>query len=163
MAYDLDRIDVQILRMLQENARTSNAAIAREVGMAPSAVLERIRKLERRQVILGYTAQLNPAALGRGLTAFTNVRTEEAVGATEAGEELARLPGVQEVHHTAGQDCYLVKLRVADTTALAQLLKQFGAVPTVRDTRTTIVLTTVCESNPLPLPDPEAGEGGRQA
>ncbi|AGW13764.1 Lrp/AsnC family transcriptional regulator [Megalodesulfovibrio gigas] len=163
MAYDLDRIDVQILRLLQENARISNAAIAREVGMAPSAVLERIRKLERRQVILGYTAQLNPAALGRGLTAFTNVRTEEAVGATEAGEELARLPGVQEVHHTAGQDCYLVKLRVADTTALAQLLKQFGAVPTVRDTRTTIVLTTVCESNPLPLPDLEAGEGGRQA
>lgn len=137
----------------------SNAAIAREVGMAPSAVLERIRKLERKQIIQGYTVQLNPVALGRGLTAFTHVRTEEAVGATDAGEELAKLSGVQEVHHTAGQDCYLVKMRVHDTNDLAILLKEFGKVATVRDTRTTIVLTTVCESNPLPLPRISDEEG----
>jgi Lrp/AsnC family leucine-responsive transcriptional regulator len=141
----IDPIDREILEALRVNARTPNVDIARRVGMAPTAVLERIRKLERRGVIEGYEARLNPLRLGLGLTAFTFVRTEEPVGSTEAGHELARFPEVLEVHYTAGQDCYLVKVRVADTDALSRLLKRFGQVATVKDTRTTIVLSTVKE------------------
>ena len=148
---ELDKVDLRILDMLQADARTPNAEIARRVGMAPSAVLERIRKLEKRGVIQGYSARINPKALDLGLTCFTFVRTEEPVGSVESGQDLADIPEVLEVHHTAGQDCYLLKVRVADTEHLSRLLKRFGRVPQVRDTRTTIVLTTVKETLGLPI------------
>jgi Lrp/AsnC family transcriptional regulator, leucine-responsive regulatory protein len=150
-AFDLDPVDRRILALLQDNARTSNAEIARRIGMAPSAVLERVRKLEKRGVILGYEARVNPKALDLGLTCFTFVRTEEPVGSVETGRKLAEIPEVLEVHHTAGQDCYLLKVRVADTEHLARLLKNYGLAPEVRDTRTTIVLTTIKESAKLPM------------
>jgi Lrp/AsnC family leucine-responsive transcriptional regulator len=76
------------------------------------------------------------------------------VGERETAQRLADLPEVQEVHHIAGEDCYLVKVRARDTEALGRLLRErFGAVPSVRSTRTTIVLETVKESSRLPLPE----------
>jgi Lrp/AsnC family transcriptional regulator, leucine-responsive regulatory protein len=151
----LDSTDQAILTLLQANARTSNAEIARRLDMAPSAVLERIRKLESRGVVAAYAAHLTPRAVGFGLAAFIYVRAEEPVGAGEVGQKLARVPEVLEVHHIAGEDCYLVKVRVADTEALARLLREtIGTIPQVRSTRTTIVLATVKESSCLPLPSP---------
>jgi len=147
----IDDIDKQILTILQDNARTSNADIARAVGMAPSAVLERVRKLEKRGVITGYEARIDPDALGLGLTAFTFVKTEEPVGATDTGAALAAIPGVMEVHYAAGSAAYLIKVRVAGTRALADLLKRIGALPTVRETNSTVVLQTVKESGILPV------------
>jgi Lrp/AsnC family leucine-responsive transcriptional regulator len=149
----IDEIDASILTILQDDARTPNAEIARRVGMAPSAILERIRKLEARGTIQGYETRICPEALGLGLVAFIFVRADERVGQAEAGQQLAALPEVQEVHHVAGEDCYLVKVRVADTTALGRLLReQFGAIACVRSTRSTIVLSTIKESAQLPLP-----------
>jgi Lrp/AsnC family leucine-responsive transcriptional regulator len=148
----MDEIDLAILSMLQDDARTSNAEIARRVGMAPSAVFERIRKLEERGVIQGYTARIDPQALGLGLLAFVFVRSEEGLGAPETERALAALPEVQELHHVAGEDCFLVKVRLADTAALGRLLRDgVGAIKTVRSTRSTIVLETVKETNHLPL------------
>ena len=74
----MDPIDTEIVRRLQDNARETQADIARAVGLAPSAVLERIRKLEGRRLIQGYAAELNAKALGLGMLAFVAVRTEEA-------------------------------------------------------------------------------------
>ncbi|MFZ5426404.1 MAG: Lrp/AsnC family transcriptional regulator [Thermodesulfobacteriota bacterium] len=147
----IDDIDKQILTILQQNARTSNADIARAVNMAPSAVLERVRKLEKRGVITGYEARIDPEALGLGLTAFTFVKTEEPVGATDTGAALAAIPGVMEVHYAAGSAAYLIKVRVSGTRALADLLKRIGALPTVRDTNSTVVLQTVKETGTLPV------------
>ncbi|MES9997462.1 winged helix-turn-helix transcriptional regulator [Desulfovibrio aminophilus] len=155
----IDGIDRNILMILQGDGRVSNAEIARRVGMAPSAVLERIRKLERKGVIQGYEALLDPKSLGQRLTAFTTVHVNEAVGSTETGGRLAQVPGVLEVHYTAGQDSYLVKVRAEDTEALQHILQQFGVIPGVRDTRTTIVLATVKESRQLPL---EGGEESKE-
>src|SRR5438874_13574883 len=107
----IDEIDWQILSILQENARTSNAEIARQVGMVPSAIFERIRKLEEREIITEYTLRLSPRALGLGLLAFIFVRADERVGSNETAAVLAQIPEVQEVHHIAGEDCYLVKVR----------------------------------------------------
>ena len=147
-----DDIDTVILTILQQDARTSNAEIARQVGMAPSAILERIRKLEARGVIEGYSARINARALDLGLLAFIFVRADERLGAENAAEQLAAIPEVQELHHVAGEDCYLVKVRVANTDALARLLReQFAAIPSVHSTRTTIVLTTVKETAALPI------------
>jgi Lrp/AsnC family transcriptional regulator, leucine-responsive regulatory protein len=140
-------IDEKILTILQQDARTSNAEIARQLGMAPSAIFERIRKLEARGVITGYETRLNPNALEAGLLAFVFVRDETAYGSRETGKALAEIPEVQEVHNVAGEDCYLVKVRVADTDALGRLLRErFAAIPAIRSTRTTIVLDTLKET-----------------
>jgi Lrp/AsnC family leucine-responsive transcriptional regulator len=147
-----DDIDAKILAMLQEDARVSNAEIARRLGMAPSAVLERVRKLEARGAILGYEARVNPRVVNAGFLAFIFVRTESICGDNEVGAALAAIPETQEVHNVAGEDCYLVKARVADPEALGRLLRErIGAIPTVRSTRSTIVLETLKETSRLPV------------
>lgn len=147
-----DDIDERILTILQADARTSNAEIARQLGMTPSAILERIRKLEARGVILGYETRLNPRALDAGLLAFVFVRDEGPYGTLKTGAALAAIPEVQEVHNVAGEDCYLVKVRVANTDELGRLLRErFGSIPSIRATRTTIVLDTLKESAQVSL------------
>lgn len=147
----IDELDKKILNILQENGRISNADIARKVGKAPSAVLERVRKLERKELITGYEAVLDPKRIGLALTAFTLVFADEPAGSFDTGNELAKIPEVLEVHYTAGKAPYLVKVRVKDTEALQRTLSKFGAIPTVRDTNSTIVLTTVKETRSIPL------------
>jgi Lrp/AsnC family leucine-responsive transcriptional regulator len=148
----MDSTDRKILNILQSDARTPNAELARQVGMAPSAVLERVRKLEEKGVIRGYEARLNPKALDYGLLAFVLVRTDERIGHPDSEQALTRIPEVQEVHHVAGQDCFLLKVRVANTDALQVLLRdQIGTIDTVRSTNTTIVLQTVKEVATIPV------------
>jgi Lrp/AsnC family transcriptional regulator, leucine-responsive regulatory protein len=164
----IDDIDLQILALLQDNARISNAEMARQVGLAPSATLERLRKLEGRGLVRGYTTRLAAGLLGYPLLAFVFVRSDERIGDGTTGARLAAIPEVQEVHHIAGEDCYLVKVRAADPEALGRLLREgFGAVPAVRSTRTTIVLETIREDARLPLPPrvkaAPAGTGGDEA
>lgn len=146
----IDDVDAQILDILQQNARTPNAEIARQVGMAPSAILERIRKLEERGVIEGYGVRVNAEALGLGLTAYVFVRADERAGAPGTAEQLAEIDEVHEVHHVAGEDCFLARVQVAGTRALSELLQgKIGAIDTIRSTRSTIVLDTVKGWAPL--------------
>jgi Lrp/AsnC family leucine-responsive transcriptional regulator len=148
----IDATDREILTIIRDNARVSNVEIARRVGMAPSAILERLRKLEARGTIAGYEARLSPKALGLGLLAFIFVRADERVGEQGTAEALAAIPEVLEVHHIAGEDCFLVKVRTYDTEALGRLLRErFAAISTIRSTRTTIVMNTVKETAQLPL------------
>jgi Lrp/AsnC family leucine-responsive transcriptional regulator len=151
----LDATDLKILHILQEDARTSNAEIARQVDLVPSAVLERIRRLEKQGVIQGYTARVNPQALGLPVAAFVSVRAQERLGAAETARQLAKLPEVLEVHHIAGEDCLMVKVRSSDTVGLNHLLRDgFGKIRSIRSTNTTIVLETVKETSALPLHEP---------
>jgi Lrp/AsnC family transcriptional regulator, leucine-responsive regulatory protein len=147
-----DETDVRILDVLQDNARTTQSEIARTVGLAPSAVLERIRKLEARGAIRDYVARVDPRIASRSLLAFIAVRTTEHGPEMPSALALARIPEVLEVHHVAGEDCYLLKVRARDAEHLGQLLRmQISAVPGVTSTRTTIVLETVKESARIPL------------
>ncbi len=156
----IDATDCAILGLLQSNGRISNADIARRLDMAPSAILDRIRKLEQKGIIQGYTARIDPTAIGLALTAFILVRTEESVGSGAIGQALAAMPEVLEVHHVAGEDCYLVKVRVADTSDLSRLLHdRFGHLKGVRNTRSTIVLATVKEGGEMPIPTGKVGHG----
>jgi len=151
----MDVKDIQILSNLQENARISNAEIARQIGLAPSAVLERIRRLERDGVVLGYSARLNPAAVSRGTLAFVFVHTSDQPLDASTAAGLAAIPEVLEVHQVAGEDCFLVKLRCASNEDLGQLLqRRIGSLPAVDRTRTTIALATFKESSDLPLARP---------
>lgn len=154
----IDVVDIDILTIIQKNARTPNAEIARQVGLAPSAVFERIRKLEERGIVRGYHAALDPKALGLGQLAFIFVRNEPA-GGVETTAKLAEIPEVLEVHHVAGEDCFLVKVRARDAEALGRLLRErLGRIPTISSTRTTIVLEVVKETATLPVLTEEAKE-----
>ena len=156
----IDDIDRQILTILQQNARTSNAEIARQVDMAPSAVLERIRRMEAKGVIQGYEVRINPEAVGLGMVAFVAVASSDMSGELRTATLLGQIPEVQEVHHVAGEDCFVLKVRVKDAKSLGHLLRErIGTIPSVRSTRTTVVLETVRESGQLSLEVPrEAAE-----
>ena len=148
----LDEVDARILEILQENARTTQADIAKTVGLAPSAVLERIRKLEARRAIREYVAAIDPHVTNRALLAFVAVRTNEYGPEQTSAKALAEIPDVLEIHHVAGEDCFLLKVRARDAEQLGQLLrKKIGAVPGVTSTRTTIVLETVKETSRIPI------------
>ena len=146
----INDIDIRILNIIQQDARIANAEIARQIGLAPSAVLERLRKLEERGVIRRYTAEIDAAEVGFGITAFVFVRTNECGDGTE--QLLAQIPEVLEVHDVAGEDSYLLKVRAKNTEDLARILREkFKALPNVLSTRTTVVLQTIKETIALPL------------
>ncbi len=145
----IDQTDLRILKILQEKARISNAEISRQVGMAPSAVLERIRKLEQQGIIEGYEVRMNPRCVGLGMIAYVRVETTD--GCDRLGESLAAIPAVQEVHQVAGADGYLVKIRVADPAALGRVLNEEFRLPGVRATHTDVVLNTLKETLNVPL------------
>lgn len=149
----LDNVDLRILQLMQENARIPNVDMAKQLEMAPSAVLERVKKLEQKQVILHYTTSINPAAVGQRLLAFIFIRTKDGFGSGETGAHLAKIEEVQEVHNIAGEDCYLVKVRTADSASLMELMRnKFAKIGSIQSTKTTIVLETVKEEQKLNIP-----------
>lgn len=151
----LDKTDLHILRLMQENARISNADMARELGMAPSGILERVKKLEQKNVIQQYTTRINPVALQQKLLAFIFIKAADGPGCSNNTTlEIAKIPEVQEVHHVAGDDCYLVKIRTYDSASLMHLMRtHFSKLTNITSTRTTIVLETVKEQQQLVIPE----------
>ena len=149
----IDEIDVTLLDILQYNARTTQAELAKAVNLAPSAVLERLRKLEAKGIIKDYVALIDPHVVDRGLLAFVSVRSTEHGPDMPSAIEMSRIPEVLEVHHVAGDDCYLLKVRARDAEHLGQILRQqIAATPSVISTRTTIVLETVKEDPRVSIP-----------
>jgi Lrp/AsnC family leucine-responsive transcriptional regulator len=149
----LDAVDLQILNIIQSNARVAQAEVARAVGLAPSAVMERLRKLEAKGILRGYAALVDPVAVELGQLSFVAVRAKGMVTDT-VGRALAAIPEVLEVHNVAGDDCYLLKLRARDAQHVGLLLRQMQTIDGVISTRTTIVLDTFKETPRLPLPAP---------
>jgi Lrp/AsnC family transcriptional regulator, leucine-responsive regulatory protein len=147
----IDEISLQIIRILQKKARIPNVEVARKVGMAPSAVLERIRKLEKLGIIDGYEVRLNPARFGREMVAFVSVGCTCPGGDDALGRRLAAIPAVQEVHYLSGEDAFLLKLRVGGTRELGQVLReQIAPLEGIGATRTRIALTTYKETFQIP-------------
>jgi Lrp/AsnC family leucine-responsive transcriptional regulator len=154
MQVDLDAVDLHILELMQSNARIANVDLAKQLNMAPSAVLERVKKLEQKKVILQYNTAVNPLALNQRLLAFVFIRTKEG-GDSDAkiAASLAKIPEVQEVHIIAGEDCFFVKIRTEDTRSLITLMrKSLKRIPNVISTKTTIVLETVKEQQQVVIP-----------
>ncbi|MGE5255298.1 MAG: Lrp/AsnC family transcriptional regulator [Hyphomicrobiales bacterium] len=150
----MDDISIKILKILQEKARVPNIEVARQVGMAPSGVLERVRKLEKQGIIDGYEVRLNPERFNRSLVAFVFVTPQPDSDESDLGKSLAAIPDVQEVHYVAGEDCFLVKVRVAETVQLERLRREkIIALPQVGSTRTVIAMRTYKETGRIPLDD----------
>lgn len=142
----IDEKDREILKLLEKNARISNADIAKKIGMAPSAVLERVRKLERRGVIEGYETRINARVLGLGLSTIVRVKTSENVGSMNHGHELAALPEVRKVYCLAGEYSYLLEVCVQDTEAQIRFLAKIGKIKGLEDSETILILQTIKDS-----------------
>ena len=148
----MDNIDSKILKMLQENARIQNAEMARELGMAPSGVLERVRKLEKKGIIREYVTHLNPEMLDLKLLAFIQIRSVDTPGSQSTADQLNEIPEILEIHNVAGDDCYLIKIRSRDSQTLSNFIRQkLGAIENITSTKTLIVLDTLKERSQLTL------------
>ena len=146
----IDTIDLKILNILQIDGRISNAELARQLDMAPSGILERVKKLEKKGIITGYEVRLDGNRLGLTITAFIHVLSSDTVGSTEVGRQLAAIPEIREVHWIAGNYNYLVKARLGSTGELTDLLKKMGTISGLKDTRTTLVLETIKDNRIIP-------------
>ncbi len=148
----IDDISLQILKILQEKARIPNIEVSRQVGLAPSAVLERIRKMEKSGIIDGYEVRLNPEQFNRSQIAFVSVFTSEENLNNSIGEQLSKLSEAQEVHYVAGKDCYLIKLRISNISELDRVLREkILPIKGVKTTHTAPVLSTYKETARIPI------------
>jgi Lrp/AsnC family leucine-responsive transcriptional regulator len=153
----LDEIDLQILDLLQGDARLSNAAIAEQVGLTTSTVFERVKKLEKKGVIQRYVAIVDGAAVGKTITAFVRIVIGTGPGddylscKRQFTKHCQQEPDVLECHTVAGEDCYVLKVRAATPQDLESLLERIRSyAPTVRST-SSIVLSTVKEDTKITL------------
>ena len=151
MSFSMDETDLTILSLLQPNSFLTNNELGKKIGMAPSAVLERIKKLEQKGIIEGYPTRIKPEALELTLLAFIFVKTSEGPGNASVAKHLAKLPEVLELHHIAGEDCYIVKVRTKNPQSLIHLMREKFKIPNLLSTKTTIVLETLKETNQLPI------------
>ena len=146
MAVELDELDLRIVNLLLRDARTPAAQIAEQIGLSRPAVADRLDKLERQGVIRGTTAVIDPAALGRTITAFVSARGPTLSNAAwKKFREVMQRDEVLEVHTVAGDDCYLMKVRAESIGGLNTLVQQLTNPPLSLATRTTIVMETHCE------------------
>ena len=144
----MEEIDRKIVSLLARNGRMSFTELARQAGLSVSAVHQRVRRLEQDGVIKGYAAMFDPEDLGLPLTAFVSVKPLDAAAPDDLPQLLQHLTAIEACHSVAGDENYILKVRVASPTALEDLLYQIRTLGRV-STRTTVVLSTPYENRPL--------------
>jgi Lrp/AsnC family leucine-responsive transcriptional regulator len=141
---DLDR---EIVRLLADDGRRSFTDLAKDTGLSVSAVHQRVRRLEKRGIIRGYSANLDADEIGLPLTAFVSIKPIDPAAPDDAPDLLAHLSAIEACHSVAGEESYILKVRVPDPGALEALLQEIRAAANV-STRTTVVLSTPYEGRP---------------
>ena len=141
---DLDR---SIVSLLAADGRRSYTDLAKETGLSVSAVHQRVRRLEQRGVLLGFTARLDAEAIGLPLTAFVSIKPIDPSAPDDAPDKLATLPEIEACHSVAGDESYILKVRVGSPSELERLLQEIRGIAAV-STRTTVVLSTPFEARP---------------
>ena len=148
----LDEVDRQLLELLGEDGRKSYADLARDTGLSTSAVHQRVRRLEQRGAVQGYSARVDPVASGLPLAAFVSIQPIDPAAPDDAPERLRQLHAIEACHSVAGTESYILQVRVAGPAELEQLLQEIRAAAAV-STRTTVVLSTPWEAR-TPPPQP---------
>ena len=146
----MEDTDREIVRLLTRDGRMSYTDLARATGLSTSAVHQRVRRLEERGVITGYNAVVSSDAVGLPLMAFISVTPLDPSAPDDAPERLADLPEIEACHSVAGEESYILKVRVATPSALEDLLARIRSDANV-STRTTVVLSTPYENRPPAL------------
>ena len=144
----MEEIDRKIVSLLTRNGRMSFTELARQAGLSVSAVHQRVRRLEQDGVIKGYAAMFNPEDVGLPLTAFVSVKPFDDAAPDDLPLRLQHLTAIEACHSVAGEENYILKVRVASPAALEDLLSQIRTLGRV-STRTTVVLSTPYENRPL--------------
>jgi Lrp/AsnC family leucine-responsive transcriptional regulator len=144
----LDDRDLQIVAALQDDARATYADIGRRVGLSPSSVHERVRKLEHTGVIRAYRAIVDPDALGLYVTALIAVTPLDPKQPDDLAERVEEFPEVEDCFSVAGEASYILKARTATTEGLEELIRRLREKGGVQ-TRTTVVLSIPFEGRPL--------------
>lgn len=144
----MEEIDRAIVTALSADGRLSYTDLAERVGLSVSAVHQRVRRLEQRRVIKGYAARLDHDAVGLALTAFVAIRPTDPAAPDDAPERLAVLPEIESCYSVAGDDFYLLLVRVRSAADLERLLQEIRTAANVA-TRTTVVLSTPYEGRPV--------------
>jgi Lrp/AsnC family transcriptional regulator, leucine-responsive regulatory protein len=143
----VEEINRRIVALLSQDGRMSFTELARQTGLSVSAAQQRVRRLERRGVIRGYAALVNPDDAGLPLTAFISIKPFDPAAPDDAPARLAHLSAIEACHSVAGVESYILKVRVASPDALELLLHEIRASANV-STRTTVVLSTFYEDRP---------------
>lgn len=159
MPTDLDQTDLLLVDALQQDAAQRLEDLARVVRLAPSSVHERLRRLERDGIIRRWSVDLNAEALGLSVLAYVGVRASRPC--SELVDALGKIPAIEECHSVAGELSLLLKVRVATTPALLELVERIRQIPGIEGTETTIVLKTQLQ-RPIPIPMPPASGRGRR-
>ncbi len=146
----MEETDRAIVRALCADGRLSFTDLARTTGLSVSAVHQRVRRLESRGVLRGYTAVVDADAVGLPLTAFVSIKPIDPAAPDDAPERLRHLSAIEACHSVAGDESYILKVRVAAPAALESLLYEIRAAANV-STRTTVVLSTPFEARPPPF------------
>jgi Lrp/AsnC family leucine-responsive transcriptional regulator len=144
----VDTVDRRIIAALRRNARATYAEIGRQVGLSSSAAHERVGKLEAAGVITGYHAMVDPAAIGLGVTALVGIHPSDTADDDDVADELGALAEVESCYAVAGDEAFVVKIRVATMDELEAALRRLRAIPGVARTRSTVVLRTRFEGRP---------------
>jgi Lrp/AsnC family leucine-responsive transcriptional regulator len=147
----IDHTDAGILDLLQRDGRESYSEVGESVGMSGPSVHERVKKLESRGVIRGYSAVVDPALLGYGVLAFIFIKQVPGTIATDMTGDFVDIDEIEECHHLAGEADYLLKVRATDTRHLERVLHAIQQVPHVFTTQTQMVFSSAFERRPLRL------------
>ncbi|MEO7423397.1 MAG: Lrp/AsnC family transcriptional regulator [Ornithinibacter sp.] len=140
----MEELDRQIVALLAKDGRISYTDLGKTLGMSTSAVHQRVRRLEQRGVVKGYTATVDHAALGQGMTAFISITPLDPAAPDDIPERLHGVTEIEECHSVAGDENYILKVRVGTPPDLEALLARVRGVANV-STRTTVVLSTPWE------------------
>lgn len=146
----MEETDRQLVRLLAANGRMSYTDLGKALGLSTSAVHQRVRRLEQRGVITGYTALIDYAAVGLSLTAFVSIKPIDPSQPDDSPELLATIPEIEGCYSVAGEENYILKVRVSDPAALEELLARIRSKANV-STRTIVVLSTPYENRPPAL------------
>jgi Lrp/AsnC family leucine-responsive transcriptional regulator len=154
----VDSVDRRIIAALRENGRATYAELGRQVGLSASAVHERVGKLESTGVITGYHAVVNPSAVGLGVTALIGIHPTDVADDEDIADALGGLAEVESCYRVAGDESFVVKVRVATVDELEHALGRLRRIDGVARTRTTLVLSTRFESRPNTSEVTDGGE-----
>lgn len=150
----LDRIDRNILAELQQNGRISNVELSKKVGLSPTPCLDRVKRLERNGVIIGYSANIDAGILGLNLLVLVEITLEKTSPDVfeEFSKAVQKIPVIQECHLVSGNFDFLLKTRVADMAAYRNLLGDtLLRLPAVSESRTYVVMEEVKATTALPI------------
>jgi len=148
----MDKIDHSIIELLRRNARMPNSDIAKKLGMAPSAIWERIKKLEESKVIQKYCAIINPIAVDLNILAYVTISVNSANWSDKFALQVKSIENVEELHEVIGEDSYLLKVRAKNMEELSEVLKnKIGVIPEVATTKTVIAVNSLKEDPPYHL------------